>query len=184
MNTLLLVIIFVLGFAAHAFWILRAIKNIPKPNMQDLNISVDTSRLTEQMHKHNLSMSDNMRALPSEVMNTIIGTTNVHKGRLGELIGYVSLKAEYDRIIPLGNIVDFMGICFDKPGVPGYVDFIDIKTGETARLNKDQRALKSLLVNKQVNFKTIKIDTINGLSDNGNISDQTLERLSEVPQPL
>ena len=101
--------------------------------------------------------------LPTKVLNTITGSTNTYKGALGELIGYIQLRASYDRIIPLGNIVDF--ICIKLPSTlpdgtkdPGHIDFIDIKTGDSSRLSKDQRGLQKIIEEKHINFIKMKID--------------------------
>jgi predicted Holliday junction resolvase-like endonuclease len=106
-----------------------------------------------------------LKQLPEVTLHTIQGSANSHKGKFGELIGYINLKAQYDRIIPLGSIVDFMAITYPRDGKPGKIDFIDIKTGENARLTKDQRAMKQLLINKNINFVTMKIDSIEGMDD-------------------
>lgn len=101
-----------------------------------------------------------MKALPEQITRSITGTANTHKGKLGELIGYIMMKGSYDRIIPLGNIVDFMAIRFPEEDKPGQVDFIDIKTGKHSRLTPDQRKLKSLLDKKAIGFRTIKVDDV------------------------
>ncbi len=104
-----------------------------------------------------------LSSLPSDVVISVTNTANTHKGKLGELVGYVSIKGEYDRIIPLGNIVDFIGIKFPTSTTPGRIDFIDIKTGSAARLSREQSQLKKLLVSKAVSFRTVRIDDIEGL---------------------
>lgn len=108
------------------------------------------------------SLTGEMKKIPDFVLQSLTGTANAEKGKLGELIGYLTLKAEYDKIIPLGGIVDFMGIKFpSKDGTSkGHIDFIDIKTGKGARLTPDQRKLKKLLDANSVNFRTIKVDDI------------------------
>jgi predicted Holliday junction resolvase-like endonuclease len=133
---------------------------------------IDTSIIASQLREQHIQTQKRINDMPEDLMKTLIGTLNTHKGKLGELVGYLSLKAEYDRIIPLGNIVDFVGIKFPTESSPGYVDFIDIKTGDAARLNKDQKALRSLLTNKLINFKTIKIDSSEGLPDVGTDTDK------------
>ena len=109
-------------------------------------------------------LEDAIRGIPTKVLQSIQSSTNTKKGALGELIGYIQLEAEYDRIIPLGNIVDFMCIKFPKQlsdGVIdlGQVDFVDIKTGKSSRLSKDQRELQTLIKDKRVNFVKVKVDT-------------------------
>lgn len=99
--------------------------------------------------------------LPYKVLQSVQSSSNTYKGALGELIGYMKLHAEYDRIVPLNNIVDFMCIKFPTEDSPGQVDFIDIKTGDKSRLSKDQRALQSLIKEKRVNFVKVKVQTSN-----------------------
>ena len=97
--------------------------------------------------------------VPEKVLKSITSSSNVKKGALGELIGYVELKANYDRIIPLGNIVDFIGIKFTGETEQGYIDFIDVKTGKSARLSKDQKALQQLVTDKKINFVKVKVES-------------------------
>ncbi len=120
------------------------------------SITVDTSGLEKRL-------SSQIAKIPTEVITSVTNTTNTHKGKLGELVGYISIKAEYDRIIPLGNIVDIVGIKFPTSTDPGRVDFIDIKTGKEARLSLEQRNLKKVLMAKHVSFRTVRIDDIEGL---------------------
>jgi predicted Holliday junction resolvase-like endonuclease len=146
--------------------VLKELSTLKAPVSQ--SISLDTSSFTNHIEV----ISKSINELPESVLRTLTGSANTHKGKLGELIGYLTLKAEYDRIIPLGNIVDFMAIKLPSEGNPGHVDFLDIKTGDSARLNKDQRALKSILTKKLVNFKTIKIDSIDGVPDDESSTDK------------
>ena len=102
-----------------------------------------------------------IQGIPRRTMNVVTGTGNQMRGQLGELIGYLDLKARYDRIIPLGTIVDFMCIKFPQGDDPGKVDFIDIKTGSSARLSGDQRQLQKLIENKDINFIKVHIKATN-----------------------
>lgn len=114
-------------------------------------------------------LEDAIKAIPNKVLHSIQSSTNTKKGALGELIGYIELEAQYDRIIPLGNIVDFMCIKFpeitrtgmNKDGVidEGRVDFVDIKTGKSSRLSKDQRMLQQLIKDKKINFVKVTVNT-------------------------
>lgn len=96
--------------------------------------------------------------LPNKVLLSIQNSTNTYKGALGELIGYINLRASYDRIIPLGSIADFIALKLPTKTEPGMISFIDIKTGHKARLSKDQRALKQLIQSKNIEFIEYKID--------------------------
>jgi len=124
-------------------------------------VNTDTRPFTQELDKIRSDIQD----LPSEVLTVITGSGNTHKGKLGELIGYIELKAEYDRIIPMSSIVDFICIKLPTENDPGSIDFIDIKTGSSARLSKDQKDLKKLVDKKLISFKTIKINTIEGYED-------------------
>ena len=104
-------------------------------------------------------LQDAIDGLPGKVLQSIVSCTNTHKGALGELIGYVQLHATYDRIIPLGNIVDFICIAFPKDSRPGYIDFVDVKTGAKSRLSSDQRELQKLIQEKKINFVKLKVET-------------------------
>jgi predicted Holliday junction resolvase-like endonuclease len=104
-------------------------------------------------------LEDKMAELPNKVLQSITSSANTHKGALGELIGYINLRSSYDRIIPLGNIVDFMCIKFPDGENTGHVDFIDIKTGNRSRLSKDQKNLQKLIEDKRINFVKLKVDT-------------------------
>lgn len=98
--------------------------------------------------------------VPGKVLQSITNSSNTHKGALGELIGYIELRAAYDRIIPIGNIVDFICIKLPKDGREGCIDFVDVKTGHKARLSKDQRELQQLIKDKKINFCTLKINNV------------------------
>lgn len=110
------------------------------------------------------TISEQLKTLPEQITQSITGTGNTHKGKLGELIGYLQIKSQYDRIIPLGTIIDFLAIKFPDENTSGYIDLIDVKTGSAARLSSDQRKLKELIESKSFNFKTIKIDTIDNFN--------------------
>lgn len=145
-----------LGAVGAIYFMLKNFR-IEAPPPPPIQIDVDTSAITR-------ALADQLAHLPEQITQSITGTANTHKGKLGELIGYLQIKAEYDRIIPLGTIVDFMAIKFPTDTNPGYIDLIDIKTGQSARLSQDQRKLKELIEAKQINFKTIKIDNVEGLT--------------------
>jgi len=107
-------------------------------------------------------LQDAINGLPNKVLQSITSSSNTHKGALGELIGYLQLHASYDRMIPLGNIVDFVCIKFPDDTSEGHVDFVDIKTGNRCRLSKDQKALQDLIKAKRINFIKLKVETTSG----------------------
>lgn len=124
---------------------------IPAPEPVTPIINVDLKPILDTLHE-----------LPHKVLQSVQSSSNTHKGALGELIGYMKLHAEYDRIIPLNNIVDFICIKLPSEGVEGYIDFVDVKTGDKSRLSKDQRALQTLVKEKKINFVKLKIQTSTG----------------------
>ena len=104
-------------------------------------------------------LQKNIENIPNKVLQSIQGSVNVQKGKVGELIGYLQLQVLYDRIIPLGNIVDFVCIRFPNEDAPGCIDFVDVKTGTKKRLSADQRALQKLIDEKKINFIKMKVET-------------------------
>lgn len=149
-----------------AFLLVKKIKSLEQeagkekesPPLPPIQVDVDTVSMTK-------SINERLSKLPDQIVNSITGTTNTHKGKLGELIGYIQIKAEYDRVIPLGTIVDFMALDFPKDGSPGKIVFLDIKTGKNARLTADQRQLKSLIESKNIEFVQVSIDSVDLLSE-------------------
>lgn len=84
-------------------------------------------------------------------MSTIQGSINPQKGKVAELLTYAELRYDYDRIIPLGWPIDFIGI---KNGVQ--IDFIEVKSGG-AVLTEEEKHIKTLIAEGRVNFRLIKI---------------------------
>lgn len=123
--------------------------------LSSLNKSIEVP--VPKVHINLDGLERSVRDVPGKVLQSIQGSLNVHKGALGELIGYIQLRAKYDRIIPLGNIIDFICIKFPSETDSGYIDFIDVKTGRNSRLNKDQRSLQKLIKEKKINFIELKI---------------------------
>lgn len=113
-----------------------------------------------QVHTIDLKpLEREIASVPGKVLQSIQGSVNAQKGALGELIGYIQLNAEYDRIIPLGNVVDFLAIRFPTDTKPGKIVFIDIKTGKAKRLSKEQKAVRELIENKQIEFLKFAVTT-------------------------
>jgi len=102
-------------------------------------------------------LQDAMEGLPNKVLQSITSSSSVHKGKLGELIGYLQLHASYDRVIPLADIMDFLVINFPTDKDPGRITFIDVKTGKSARLSRDQKIVKQLIEEKRVEFIKLSI---------------------------
>lgn len=136
-------------------------------SVQPTTVNTDIRPFIQQIE----GLKKQVNSIPDQTLQVITGSANTGKGKLGELIGFISLKSEYDRIIPMGSICDFIGIKLPDGDNPGSMDFIDIKTGSSARLSKDQRGLKNLIERKLINFKTVKIDTVEGFEDERSSTD-------------
>lgn len=85
--------------------------------------------------------------------------TNNIKGTIGELIGYIKLNANYDRVFPVNNVIDFIAIKFPKGTEEGSIDFIDIKNSSKPRLKRDQMLVQKLIKDKKITFIRVDIKT-------------------------
>ena len=90
--------------------------------------------------------------LPQKVLQTIQGSINPQKGKVAELLTYAELRYDYDRIIPLGWPIDFIGIKNNDR-----IDFIEVKSGVAANLTEEEKHIKNLIASGRVNFRLIKI---------------------------
>lgn len=90
--------------------------------------------------------------LPARVLQVIQGSINPQKGRMAELLTYAELRYDYDRIIPLGQPVDFIGIKNDER-----IDFIEVKSGQFHILTEEEKHIKNLIAHGRVNFRLIKV---------------------------
>jgi len=90
--------------------------------------------------------------LPARVLQTIQGSINPQKGKMAELLTYAELRYDYDRIIPLGQPIDFIGIKNNM-----HIDFIEVKSGTTHFLTEEEKHIKNLIAAGRVNFRLIKI---------------------------
>ena len=113
------------------------------------------------IHLDLTSINDDIRQLPTKILHVVQGSTANIKGAVAEHISYLKLASKYDRLIPLGSIVDFIGINFDSARTKedGRVDFIDIKTGKYSRLTQEQAKLKRLILGGRVAFLKVKVST-------------------------
>ena len=93
-----------------------------------------------------------LQELPARVLQTIQGSINPQKGKMAELLTYAELRYDYDRIIPLGWPIDFIGI---KNG--DRIDFIEVKSGAFHVLTDEEKHIKSLISAGRVNFRLIKV---------------------------
>lgn len=90
--------------------------------------------------------------LPSRVLQVIQGSINPQKGRMAELLTYAELRYDYDRIIPLGQPIDFIGIKNNER-----IDFIEVKSGQLHLLTEEEKHIKNLIIQGKVNFRLIKV---------------------------
>lgn len=90
--------------------------------------------------------------LPLRILQTIQGSINPQKGKMAELLTYAELRYDYDRIIPLGWPIDFIGIKNDQR-----IDFIEVKSGTSAILTDEEKHIKNLIQQGSVHFRLIKV---------------------------
>ncbi|MDD5415453.1 MAG: Holliday junction resolvase-like protein [Candidatus Daviesbacteria bacterium] len=93
-----------------------------------------------------------VQELPARVLQTIQGSINPQKGKMAELLAYAELRYDYDRIIPLGWPIDFIGIKNNMR-----IDFIEVKSGTTHLLTDEEKHIKNLIAAGRVNFRLIKV---------------------------
>lgn len=107
------------------------------------------------------SINADIRQLPTKILHAVQGSTANIKGAVAEHISYLNLASKYDRLVPLGSVVDFIGINFDSDRTEedGRIDFIDIKTGKYSRLTQEQAKLKRLVLGGRVAFLKVKVST-------------------------
>ncbi len=99
-----------------------------------------------------ISLLDEVRKLPVRVLHTLQGSISPRKGKVGELIFYTRLLSEYDRLIPLGQPIDFIGIKNRRT-----IDLIEVKTGGSG-LTKEEAEIKRLVEEGRVRFVLQRID--------------------------
>ncbi len=90
--------------------------------------------------------------LPLRILQTIQGSINPQKGKMAELLTYAELRYDYDRIIPLGWPIDFIGIKNNQQ-----IDFIEVKSGTSAVLTDEEKHIKNLIAQGRVHFRLIKV---------------------------
>ncbi|MEK7616553.1 MAG: Holliday junction resolvase-like protein [Patescibacteria group bacterium] len=93
-----------------------------------------------------------LQELPQKVLQVIQGSINPQKGRMAELLTYAELRYDYDRIIPLGWPIDFIGIKNNDR-----IDFIEVKSGQSPILTEEEKHIKNLISKGAVSFRLIKI---------------------------
>ena len=93
-----------------------------------------------------------LQDLPAKVLQTIQGSINPQKGKMAELLTYAELRYDYDRIIPLGWPIDFIGIKNNER-----IDFIEVKSGQTSILTDEEKHIKNLIAGGHIHFRLIKV---------------------------
>ncbi len=110
------------------------------------------SRKTQDIPTDLISLYQGVQDLPTRVLQTIQGSINPQKGRMAELLTYAELRYDYDRIIPLGWPIDFIGIKNNDR-----IDFIEVKSGISHVLTLEEKHIKNLIAHGRVNFRLIKV---------------------------
>lgn len=138
------VIGFIYGFTKH-----RNLHALRKTKPTVLQPVVDTE-----------SIRKDLAGIPSKVLQALKSSTSNIRGSMAEHISFLKLSADYDRLIPVGSVIDFIGIKFDskKESFDGHIDFIDIKTGKS-RLTADQMRVKRLAEGGRTRFIKVKVNT-------------------------
>ncbi len=99
-----------------------------------------------------IDLYQRVQDLPAKVLQTIQGSINPQKGKMAELLAYAELRYDYDRIIPLGWPIDFIGIKNNQR-----IDFIEVKSGQFHVLTDEEKHIKNLIAAGRVNFRLIKV---------------------------
>ncbi len=110
------------------------------------------SRKSSEIPQDLIDLYKQVEGLPLRVLQTIQGSINPQKGKMAELLIYAELRYDYDRIIPLGWPIDFIGIKNNER-----IDFIEVKSGTAAILTDEEKHIKNLILNGRVSFRLIKV---------------------------
>ena len=110
------------------------------------------SRRSQDIPTDIIDLYKGVQDLPSKVLAVLQGSINPQKGRMAELLTYAELRYDYDRIIPLGQPIDFIGIKNNER-----IDFIEVKSGTAYLLTDEEKHIKNLITRGLVNFRLIKI---------------------------
>lgn len=99
-----------------------------------------------------ITLYQGVQDLPLKVLQVIQGSINPQKGKMAELLTYAELRYDYDRIIPLGWPIDFIGIKNNER-----IDFIEVKSGQFFTLTDEEKHIKNLIQTGRINFRLIKV---------------------------
>lgn len=110
------------------------------------------SKKTPDIPTDLIDLYKGLQDLPGRVLATIQGSINPQKGKMAELLTYAELRYDYDRIIPLGWPIDFIGIKNNDR-----IDFIEVKSGTSHLLTDEEKHIKTLITQGRVTFRLIKV---------------------------
>lgn len=113
---------------------------------------VQSKNKTSDIPQDFIDLYRQVNNLPLRVLQTIQGSINPQKGKMAELLTYAELRYEYDRIVPLGWPIDFIGIKNNET-----IDFIEVKSGTAAHLTDEEKHIKNLIAQGRVKFRLIKV---------------------------
>ncbi len=105
-----------------------------------------------QMPQDLIDLYRQVESLPLKILQTIQGSINPQKGKMAELLTYAELRYDYDRIIPLGWPIDFIGIKNNER-----IDFIEVKSGSAYVLTDEEKHIKNLITSGRIHFRLIKV---------------------------
>lgn len=111
-----------------------------------------SKKSSEDIPQDLIDLYRQVEGLPLKVLQTIQGSINPHKGKMAELLTYAELRLDYDRIIPLGWPIDFIGIKNNER-----IDFIEVKSGTAYVLTKEEIHIRNLILQGKVSFRLIKV---------------------------
>jgi hypothetical protein len=114
--------------------------------------SKPTTNLSSDLPQDFIDLYKRVDGLPVRILQTIQGSINPQKGKMAELLTYAELRYDYDRIIPLGWPIDFIGIKNNDR-----IDFIEVKSGTSAILTEEEKHIKNLIASGNVHFRLIKV---------------------------
>lgn len=110
------------------------------------------SRKSQDIPTDLIDLYKGVQDVPARVLQVIQGSINPQKGRMAELLTYAELRYDYDRIIPLGQPIDFIGIKNNE-----HIDFIEVKSGINYILTPEEKHIRDLITKGRVNFRLIKV---------------------------
>lgn len=127
---------------------LLRLEDIIKDMREDIHDAASTHSKIVNLESDLGAVYSLLKQTPMNILNTIRGANNKLQGEFGEYAASLAIKSQYDKIINLGDICDFIGIQFPREGSRGKIHFIEVKTGG-ASLSKEQILFKKLVTEAQ-----------------------------------